>query len=116
MQPLALPIQLAEQIFRARHIGFRLPQLQFRFMAAGAKPGNAGGFFQNAAPVIGLGLDQRCNTALADQRRRPRAGTDIGEHGLHIACAQFLAIDTKIATLATRNPARHFQFGDVVIG
>ena len=37
-------------------------------MAARAQPGNAGGFFQNAAPVIGLGLDQRGNPALADKR------------------------------------------------
>ena len=37
-------------------------------MAARAQPGNARGFFQNAAPIIGLGLDQRSNTTLADKR------------------------------------------------
>ena len=37
-------------------------------MAAGAQPGNAGGFFQNAAPIIGLGLNQCGNPALADKR------------------------------------------------
>ena len=68
LQPLALRIQLAEQILGTRKVGFRLTQLQFRFMAARTQPGNAGGFFQNAAPIIRLGLDQRRHTALADQR------------------------------------------------
>ena len=35
---------------------------------------------------------------------------------MHIARAQFLAIDAEIAALTTRNPARYFQFGDIVIG
>ena len=55
--------------------------------------GDAGGFFQHAAALLGLGLDDLADAALVHQRRRARAGGGVGEQDLHVAGAHVAAVD-----------------------
>ena len=101
--------QLADHVFKAQQIGFRALEPQFSLVAAGMQAGNAGGFFQHAAALLGLGLDDLADAALMHQRRRPRAGRGIGEHDLHVAGAHFAAIDAVAGAGLALDAAGDFQ-------
>ena len=55
--------------------------------------GDAGGVFQHAAALLGLGLDDLADLALVDQRGRTRAGGGVGEQDLHVAGTHVAAVD-----------------------
>ena len=55
--------------------------------------GDAGGFLQHAAALLGLGLDDLADAALMHQCRRTRAGGGVGEQDLHVAGAHLAAVD-----------------------
>ena len=55
--------------------------------------GDAGGFFQHAAALLGLGLDDLADAALMHERRRARAGRGVGKQDLHVAGAHLAAVD-----------------------
>ena len=92
-QRLHLAGELADHVLDAQQVGFGGLQAQFGFMAAGVQAGNAGGFFQHAAALFGLGLNDFADTALVHERRRARAGRSVREYDLHVAGAHFLAVD-----------------------
>ena len=71
--------------------------------------GNAGGFFQHAAALLGLGLDDLADAALMHQRRRARAGRGVGEQDLHVARAHLAAVDAVGRALLALDAARHFE-------
>ncbi len=62
-------------------------------MAAAVQAGDAGGVLQDAAALLGLGVDDLADLALAHQRRRASAGRGILEQDLDVAGARFLAVD-----------------------
>jgi len=64
-----LPCELDDHVLDAGEVGFGGLQPQFRLVAAGVKPGDAGGVFQHAAALFGLGLNDLADLALVDQRR-----------------------------------------------
>ena len=115
LQALARAFHLVQQVFGAGQVGFRLAQLQLRLMPPGAEAGDAGRFLQHRAAILGLGLDQRRDAALADHGGGSRARSDIGEHRLHVARAQFPPIDAEGAAGAAFDLARDFEFGRVGI-
>ena len=79
LQAVDLAGQLPDHILDAGEIGFRRLQPQFGLVAAGVQPGDAGGVFQHAAALFGLGLNDLADLALVNQRRRTRAGGGVGE-------------------------------------
>ena len=114
LQPVELGLELATQILGARQVGLGGAQLQLGLVAAGVQAGDAGGFLQHRAAVFRLGGDQRADAALADHRRGVRAGRQIGEQGLHVARAQFLAVDAIDAAAAALELAGDFEVGLLV--
>ena len=93
LQPVDLGGELADHVLDPQQVGFRRLQPQFRLMPARMQAGDAGGFFQHAAALLGLGLDDLADAALMHQRRRARAGRGVGEQDLHVAGAHLAAVD-----------------------
>jgi len=85
-------------------------------MAAGMKPGDAGGVFQHAATLFRFGLDDFADLALVHQCRRTRTGGGIGEQDLHVAGAHVAAVDPIDRARLALDPARDFQCLPVVHG
>ena len=69
LQRVDLLRQLADHVFEPPEIGLGRLQPQLRLMAARMQAGDAGGFFQHAAALLGLGLDDLADAALMHQRR-----------------------------------------------
>ena len=78
-------------------------------MAAGVQAGNAGGFFEHAAALLGLGLDDLADAALVHQRGRARAGRGVGEQDLHVAGAHLAAVDAVGGARLALDPARDVE-------
>ena len=78
--------------------------------------GNAGGLFQHAAALFGLGLDDLADAALMHERGRTRAGRGVGEQDLHVARANFAAIDAIARALLAFDAARDLDGVGLVEG
>ena len=79
LERLELLIERTEHVVEPGQIGLRRLQPQLGFVAARMQTGDPGGFFEQMTPVGWLGGDQRTDSPLADERRRMRAGGEIGE-------------------------------------
>ena len=108
--------KLADDVLGAGEVLFRGLEAQFGFVAAGMKAGNAGGFFEHAAALIGARLDDLADAALVHQRRRARAGRGVGEQHGDIAGARLAAVDPKGRAVLAHDAARHFQRLELVEG
>ena len=82
-------------------------------MPAGMQAGDAGGFFQHAAALFGLGLDDLADAALMHQRGRARAGGGVGEQDLHVAGAHLAAVDAVVRAGLALDAARDLD--DVLV-
>ena len=109
-------VELAHDVFEPGEIGFGCAQLLFGILAADMQPGNAGRFLQHLAAFGGLGGDHRGDAALADQRRRMRAGGSVGEDQRDILGPDIAAIDPIGAARAALDAADDFQFLAIVVG
>ena len=109
LQRIHLRGELADHVLQPLQILLGRAQPQFGFVAARMQTGNAGGLFQHAAALFGLGLDDLADPALMHERRRARAGRSIGEQDLHVAGAHFAAIDAVGRALLALDAARHFE-------
>ena len=67
LQAVDLGGELADHVLDTQQIGFRRLQAQFRLMPARMQAGDAGSFFQHAAALLGLGLDDLADAALMHQ-------------------------------------------------
>src|SRR5260221_4685325 len=76
--------------------------------------GDAGSFFQQAAAIGRLGIDNGANAALADQGGRMGTRCRIGEQQLHVAGADILAIDLVARSFATIDAAGNLKLVIVV--
>ena len=81
-----------------QQIGLGCLEPQFGLMAAGMQAGDAGGLFQHAAALLGLGLDDLADAALMHERRRAGAGGGVGEQNLHVARAHLAPVDAIAGT------------------
>ncbi len=93
LQAVDLAGELADHVLDAGEVGLGRLQPQLGLVTARMQAGDAGGFFQHAAALLGLGLDDLADPALVHQRRRARAGRGIGEQDLHVAGAHLAAVD-----------------------
>ena len=116
LQAVDLAGELADHVLDAGEVGFGGLQAQFGLVAAGVQAGDAGGVFQHAAALLGLGLNDLADLALVDQRRRTRAGGGVGEQDLHVAGAHVAAVDAVDRARLALDAARDFQHLAVVDG
>src|SRR5260370_123766 len=68
-----------------------------------------GRLFQQAAPLDRLGVDDGADAALADQRRRMRAGRGVREEELDVTGAHLRAVDAEIRAFATLDAAHDLE-------
>ena len=101
--------ELPDDVFEPRQILFGRAQPQLGFVTARMQSGNAGGFFEDAAALFGLGLNDLADAALMNECRRTRAGRGIGEQHLHVAGAHFLAVDAIGRTFIALDAARDVE-------
>ena len=93
LQALHLRGKLADHVFQPQQVRFRRLQPQLGLVPARMQAGDAGGFFQHAAALLGLGLDDLADAALVHQCGRACAGGGVGEQNLHVAGAHLAAVD-----------------------
>src|SRR5260221_7246523 len=79
LERLELRLQRDDDVVEPFEIGLRRAQPQFGLMASRMQPADPGRLFEQAAPLDWLGVDDGADAALADQRRRMRAGRRVGE-------------------------------------
>ena len=109
LQRVHLRRKLADHVFQPVEVRLGRLQPQLGLVAARMQAGDAGGFFQHAAALLGLGLDDLADAALMDERRRARAGRGVGEQQLHVARAHLAAVEAIERALLALDAARDFQ-------
>ena len=108
-KPFQVGIEFAQDIVNAGQVFARVVQAIGGFAAALLVFGDAGGFFEEQAQFLGLGLDDAADRALANDGvgTRPQPGAQ--KHVLHIAPAHRLVVQV-IARIAVA--AEHPLDGD----
>jgi len=84
-------------------------QAQFGLVPAAVQTGDAGGILQNPAALLGLGVDQLADLALAHEGWRAGARGGILKQDAHVARARFPAVDTVGRACLALDAARDFQ-------
>ena len=93
LQRLELLLDLGDHVVEPGEILLGGAQPQLGLVAAVVQAGDAGRLLEQRAAVLRLGGDQLADAALADHRRRVRAGRGVGEEELHVAGAHVAAVD-----------------------
>ena len=101
---------IAEDLRQPGEIGLGRAQLLLGILAARVQPGNARRLFKQETPFDRFGSDHRADFALADERRRMRAGGGIGEQQGDVLGAHVTPVDPVGGARATLNPASDFAF------
>ena len=109
LERLHLAGELVDDVFEPQQVLLGRAQPQLCLVPARMQAGNAGGLFQHAAALLGLGLDDLADAALMHQRRRARAGRSVGEQDMHVAGAHLAAVDAVGRAVVALDPARHIE-------
>ena len=92
-QALDLAAELAEDVGQPGQVGLGRLEAQVRLVTAAVQAGDAGGVLQDAAALLGLGVDDLADLPLAHEGGRARAGRRVLEQDLDVARARLLAVD-----------------------
>ncbi len=114
LQALVLLLEGYQHVLDARKVLLGRAQAQLGLVTAGIETGDAGRLVDDRAAVGGLGVDQGADAALADQRGRARAGRGVGKQRLHVARADFLAVDRIGRAVAALDAAHDVELVGVV--
>jgi len=93
LEALELRGHLAGEVLQTLEIALGRIEAQFGFVTAGVKPGNAGGIFQDPAPLLRLGTDDLADPTLLNQGRRARASGSVFEQQTNIAGTNVFAVE-----------------------
>ena len=66
--------ECADDVFQAFQVGFSRAQAQFGLVTACVQPGDAGGFFKQAAALGRFGVDDRTDAACSSSHCHVRCG------------------------------------------
>ena len=114
LQPLVLLFERDQHVLHAREVLLGGTQTQFGLVTAGVETGDAGRLVDHRAAIGRLGVDQRADATLADQRRGARAGRGVGEQRLHVAGADLAAVHRIGRAVATLDAAHDVELVGVV--
>ena len=106
---------LAQDFAEADEIGFSRAQLLLGILAPRIEPGNAGGLLEQEAPFDRLGRDHRANLALANERRRMRASSGVGEQQGDVLRTDVAPVDPVRRTRAAFDPPSDFAFAAAAV-
>ena len=93
LQVAHLARQLAEHIAEPGKIAFGRLEPQLSLMAAAVQAGDTCRILQDTAALLGLGIHDLADLALAHESGRASARCCILEQQLHVACAHIAAVD-----------------------
>ena len=82
---------------------------QLGLVTPAVQAGDAGGVLQDAAALLGLGVDELADLALPHQRRRARTRRSILEQDAHIAGAHLPPVDAEGRARLALDAPRHLQ-------
>ena len=108
-QALDLRLELAQDVVEALQIAVRRLEAQLGLVAAAVQAGDAGGIFQDAPALLGLGVDQFPDLALAHERRRAGARGGVLEQDAHVAGTHLAAVDAIGGACVALDAARHLD-------
>ena len=115
LEPLHLTFEGDDDIVEPGQVVLGPAQAQLGLVTARVKPGDPGRLFEQQAALGRLGVDQRADAALADDRRRTRAGRDIGEKKLDVAGPGVDPVDPVVRSLAALDPPCDLDLRSVVV-
>ena len=107
LQALDLRVELAQDVVDAGEVALCRLEAQLCLVPAAVQAGDAGGVLQDAATLLGLGVDQLADLALAHESRRAGAGGGILEQDAHVARAHLAAVDAEGRARLALDAARH---------
>ena len=98
-----------EEILHPQQVGLGRLQLQFGLMPARLQAADARRLLEQTAPIGRLGVHDRADPALTDDRRAVRARSGIGEQDLDVARPHFPAVHPEHRSGAAADPPRQLQ-------
>ena len=101
--------QLLDHVIDPEKVRFRGLEAQLSLVTARVQAGNSGGLFEDAAALLGLGLDDLADAALMDESGRTRAGRSVGKQGHDVAGADLAAVDAVERAFFPFDPARDVE-------
>ena len=106
--------QLAQDVFDAGEVLLRVVQAVLRLAAALFVFGDASGFFQKQAQLLGAAFNDAADRALTNDgvRTRPQTGTQ--KHVLHVAAAHRLVVDEVVAATVAGEYALDSDLGELI--
>ena len=110
----AAPPRVRDHIVEPGQIGLGRGELELGLAAAGVKPGGAGRVVQKSPAFGRLGLDQRADATLIDDRSAGIAAAGIGKQQLHVARARLAPVDPPRRAAAAIDTADNLDFLAVV--
>ena len=93
LEAFDLAVELAEHVAEPREVRFGRLQAQLGLVAAAVQAGDAGRILEDAAALLGLGVDDLADLPLPHQCRRARAGRRVLEQDLDVARPRLAAVD-----------------------
>ena len=117
LQALDLGIELAQHVAETGEVAFGRLEPQLGLVAAAVQAGDAGGVLQDAAALLGLGVDDLGDLALAHEGGRAGTGRRILEQNPDVAGAHLAAVDAVGGARLALDPAGDLeQVGVVELG
>ena len=106
--------QLAQDVFNAGEVLYRVVQAVLRFTPAFFVFGNARGLFQEQAQLFGSAFNDAADRALANDGVGPRPQPGAQKHILHIAAAHGLVVDEITAATIAGEHALDGDLGKLI--
>jgi hypothetical protein len=108
-----LATHLAQQVLHAQQAGLGGVEAALGLLLAAAVLQHAGGFFDDAAAVLGPGVEHRVDLALADDDVLLAADAGVAEQLLHVEQAAVDAVDRVLALAGAEQGAADGDLGEL---
>jgi hypothetical protein len=114
LELLEVGVELAQDVLDPRQVLACVLEAVLGFAAALLVLGNAGGFLEEQAQLLGLALDDAADRALTDDRVGARTQAGAEEHVLHVTPTHRLVVDVVARRAVTREHALDRDLGERV--
>jgi hypothetical protein len=109
-------LELAEHVADAQEVGLGLLDLLLGGLFLGLEAGDAGGFVEDVAAVLGLAADDAADLALLDDRVAAGAGAGAGHELLDVAEAAGDLVEQVFGGAVAEQAAGHRDLGVIEVG
>ena len=113
LELLEVAVEFAQDVFDPREVLARVAEAVLGLAAALLVLGDAGRLFEEEPQLLGLGLDDPADRALADDRVGARTEAGAEEHVLHVAPAHRLVVDVVARVAVARQHPLDRDLGEL---